>query len=287
MERSGEQGHPEVGHQAPIRAATGSMAEEAAAIVRGAPRGDGDIRDAELECLPSQLRPKVERPPPSGGNRDAERLEDLRIYFIARCTNTYTTVHYSIGYRAASVSGQQSHPALEDPTARAPPPGMEQGDRMACGVDEVNGHAIGHRHGEENSPRIGPVAVDAIEDDPALPLVMPGDFGAMNLVAEAHGGESGLGRSERRPPLHDLRHRLAAPQAEVEAGAGFAPRRDAGNDAEALAPARHLEPGDVAPGHGGLTEQRGCELGGTHDGAQSSRRSMAAPRARSRASICS
>lgn len=73
------------------------------------------MADSELLSLPDQLRSHIERALPRRRNREAERLEDFRTYFIAVATNTNATMHYQFLHIRSGSTREQPDAAFEDP----------------------------------------------------------------------------------------------------------------------------------------------------------------------------
>ncbi len=136
---------------------------------------------------------------------------------------------------------------LEDPGCCAPPAAMQEPDRPPDWIDEIDGNAVGDRHGEQQARRPGGMPIDPFNLEPAANALMPGHRVLVDLIAEDNPAEPGLRASEGAPARHDLARGGLGPQPEVETPTRqVAPAGDAGHHPESLPPAGNLEPGHRA-----------------------------------------
>ena len=206
-----------------------------------------------------------------------ESLENLRADLVAVAADADAAVHHDIAGSAAGTRREQADAAFENPRDSTAPAGMQQCDGALFGREEIDGNAVGDGHGEKHARGGGAVPIHALDLKPALRTLVPAHLGAMDLIAEDHGAEPGLHGAERPPAGHHVPDRGVGPQAEIEAPPGTVTAGgDTGDDAVSLAPFVELEARDGA-GEGLFADlPLGC------DPAQSSTRSMSAPRSRSR-----
>src|SRR5437660_8395685 len=107
---------------------------------------------------------------PGGPRRPTgcQLVHDFRTYFIARTTNTNTTMHYNLARFHERLAPDQGHALLQHPASRTPPPRVQQRHHTLLGGDEIDRNAVGDGNREEHAGRPGGVAVHAVEDEPAL-----------------------------------------------------------------------------------------------------------------------
>ncbi len=185
----------------------------------------------------------------------------FRTNFIASSTNTYATVHCQIINATSGMLTKQFNSARQNSPSRTPPPGVKQPNRRRNRRNEVHRDAVSHRDREQEARRRGTMAIDPLNHRPARGLLVPEDPITVDLMAQHHGAETRFDRQEGTPPRHYLTYGRVGPEAQVETPPS--PRSagaDAGDDPEALPPARQLEAGNRTRS-GFLTHRGGIELG--------------------------
>src|SRR5882724_7850487 len=230
-------GIAEICHHASVDTARGAVAVEGGAIMRRTPAAGGDLADADLVGLPDQPVPQVEVPGPGTIVGHSTPDHHLRSNFIAVATNPYTTMHYYLSDRNASVARQSVEATPQNPGRGASPAGVEQPHHASSRDNQVDRDAIGDRDEEHGAGRARHVSIEAILDHPPAGRVVPSEFHPVYLVGHDEPAEAGLRRPEGAPASHYLPDRLAGPEAQVEAGTpGGTPSGDARHHAEALPP---------------------------------------------------
>ncbi len=225
--------------------------------------------------LPRQAIAEIQVPGTRPGGGHSTAGHNFRPDFIAVATNPNATVHYDFRRGDPPSRLQQGQALSENPSTGSPPPGMQQGNGPMGRGHEVDRDAIRHRHREQQARPGGRVAVDPLEDLPARGAVMPLHPGPVYLLGQYRSPKSGEGPSKGPPAAHHLAHRSRGPETQIEVTAGsVAPGGDAGQNTVTRPPVRDLE-ARHRPGERRFTDR------------QSSSRSISAPSARSRASICS
>lgn len=239
------------------------MGKEPVPLFGRAPGRARDLLNAERSCLLSERGPKIEL----GGPTQPKARGNLRAHFITLPANTNPAMHYNVARLGKRAPLEELDPPRECARGRAPPAGVDDGDRTGLRNRQVDGDAIGDGDGEQHPALGGGVPVEAVENEPPLrQRLVPANLDTMDLIAEYDGPELW---SERRakgaPAAHDLSDRLITPEAEAQRAC-----RNARNQAEALSPVGQLEARD----------------GSIADGRQRpSRRSSCAPKAFKRSSI--
>ena len=180
------------------------------------------------------------------------------------------------GYSACRGARPRSHRGratrLEDACRRAAPAGVQQRDGPSVPRREVDGHAVRHGDGEQQTSLHRGVAVGGVGHVPAgRNVLVPEDGRPVNLVGLLQGVERGPKRvAEGAPPAHHRADRFSGPEPEREAVACPA-FGDPGDEAEPLPPLDQL-----GARHGATRERhllRGYAPGGLRAGANRAARS--------------
>jgi hypothetical protein len=111
--------------------------------------------------------------------------------------------------------------------------------------NQIDRHAVGDGHHEEDSRRGGDPTVNSLDLDPACPAIDPQDLDAVDLIPQDHSREFEHASPKGEPTAHHLPDRLLAPKTEIEATAlrGATPGY-AGDNAEPFLPAGNFESGN-------------------------------------------
>src|SRR6185503_10311632 len=125
---------------------------------------------------------------------------------------------------------------------------------------------------EHRAGRPGQVPIEPVQDGPSPTRLVPANLRPVDLVGHDEPVEAGLRRAQGAPAAHHLAYRLVSPEAEIEVFLlRRAPAGDAGDYAEALAPA-----GDFEAGNGTGERSFGDQAAVNHPTAQCPRRVPAA-----------
>jgi len=85
-----------------------------------------------------------------------------------------------------------------------------------AGHDQIDRHAIGNRHGQEDPGRGGDPAIDPLDLEPPAAGIYAHHLNAVHLVAQSNRREFRQLAAEPAPAAHHLPDRCVAPEAEVE-----------------------------------------------------------------------
>ncbi len=200
-------------------------------------------------------------PRPTAFCRQATAKHDLRTYFIARPTNSYTTMHYNVANGTRIPLDHRTNSGTKDVHTGPPPATMEQADGPPHRVDQVHWDTVRHRDCEEETRGRRHMPIEPVELHPAAAPGVPGNRAAMHLRGQNRRLEPRLGSPEGPPARHRLADRCLIPQTQVKTpprliSAAGHPR----HHAELLTPARDLPAGDWA-GEQGFSDDLSCQLG--------------------------
>jgi len=195
--------------------------------------------------LGNEAATQIQLPGASPIARQITGHHDICTDLIAPAANAYTTMYCDLSC-GGSLSLHKADPTSHDATGNASPPSVQQADDPPDRIHQIDRNTVRDCDREENSRSGRQMPIEPLEQPPSLPVAMPTHTGAVDLVGAHDSVESGAGRPEAAPALHDRPHRLGGPgpKPEVEPSRSGAPPSDPGEDAKPLMPAWYLQAGN-------------------------------------------